>query len=137
MHSPPSLQSLTPPESKPDIAAVLTYYGWDGRVSGYGSWRNTRCPFHGDRTPSARINEEEGIFHCHVCQYSGDAWEIVKLHEGVDFIRAKEIVKELTGFEHVSLGPDNHSRTSGAIGQRLVPSKLPAWAVQKHGRKLV
>jgi DNA primase len=126
------------PEAKPDIRPVLEHYGWDGRVSGYGEWQNTRCPFHGDRNPSARVNEEEGIFHCHVCDYSGDAYEIVKVHENVDFPRAKEIVKELTGFD---LGSGHDHRVPGLAGnnpQRLVASRLPAWAQAKHAsRKLV
>lgn len=122
---------------KPDIAAVLSHYDWDGRVSGYGSWQNTHCPFHGtDRNPSARVNEEEGVFHCFTCGISGDAYSIVMQHESVSFPRAKEIVKEVTGFD---LASHNH-RDSGAglVPTRLVASKLPAWAQARHaGRKLV
>jgi DNA primase len=126
------------PEAKPDIRPVLEHYGWDGRVSGYGEWQNTRCPFHGDRNPSARVNEEEGIFHCHVCDYSGDAWEIVKVHENVDFPRAKEIVKELTGFDLAGNSGGRNSGGPAGLGTKVVASRLPAWAQAKHApRKLV
>ena len=129
--------------AKPDIRLVLEHYGWDGRATGYGSWRNTRCPFHGDdRNPSGRVNEDEGFFHCHMCGVSGDAFEVVKSQEQCDFLRAKDLVREWTGFDLASASNDYHRRGDGASTghsghQRLVNSKLPAWAVKKHSRKLV
>lgn len=127
--------------SKPPIGALLEHYEWDGRASGYGSWQNTRCPFHSDRNPSARVNEEEGVFHCHVCDVSGDAYAVVMTVEHCDFLKAKELIREWTGFDgdnHRSNSGDRiHAGSNRGIPQRLVNSKLPAWAKAKHSRKLV
>jgi hypothetical protein len=127
---------------KPPIGDVLNHYEWDGRVSGYGQWQNTRCPFHSDRNPSARVNEEEGVFHCHVCDVSGDAYAVVMKVEQVYFLRAKELIRDWTGFDVGNSGGVHHrSGGAGSSGhlrpERLVNSKLPAWAKQKYSRKLV
>lgn len=127
---------------KPPIGPVLSHYHWDGVARGYGAWGNTRCPFHGDRTPSARVNEEEGVFHCYVCDVSGDAYAVVMSVEQCDFMRAKELIREWTGFHVDDSGGVHHGvRTSDDSNSlypaRLVNSKLPAWARAKHSRKLV
>lgn len=128
---------------KPPIGPVLDHYHWDSTVRGYGAWGNTRCPFHEDRTPSARVNEDEGIFHCFVCEISGDAYDLVMKAEGVDFLRAKELIREWTGFDESGSAPNSGSGAGSqgyslaARPQKLVNSKLPAWVKAKHSRKLV
>jgi DNA primase len=130
---------------KPAIGTVLESYGWDGRATGYGSWRSTRCPIHQDRNPSARVNEDEGFFRCFVCEINGDAYDVVMIADGITFPDAKDKVKRLTGFDLDN--PSNHGSRGGSRGphdragvadvKRLTGSKLPKWAQAKHSRKLV
>lgn len=37
-----------------------------------------RCPFHLDKTPSARFNLSNGLFHCFGCGYSTNAYHLAK-----------------------------------------------------------
>lgn len=37
-----------------------------------------RCPFHLDKTPSARFNLTNGLFHCFGCGYSTNAYHLAK-----------------------------------------------------------
>lgn len=102
------------------IGPVLEYYGWNGRGTGYGSWKTIHCPFHGDRKSSGRVNEDEGVFHCHACAISGNAVKCIEQHEGVTYDEAKRRVHEITG----SWGGPSKDSGSGWLKQ---PSKLPAW----------
>jgi len=37
-----------------------------------------RCPFHLDKTPSARFNLSNGLFHCFGCGHSANAYQLAK-----------------------------------------------------------
>src|SRR5579859_4746991 len=120
------MQSAQASREKPPIGPVLESYGWDGISTGHGGWRTTRCPFHEDRHPSARINEDEGCFRCFPCEISGDAWDIVQQVEGIGFEDAKRRVESITGHDGSSL--------SRRAGSQPASSKLPLWARDKPSR---
>jgi DNA primase len=45
-----------------------------------------RCPIHGGDSPtSMSINEQNGVFHCHVCHAGGDKLAFVQKALGCDF----------------------------------------------------
>lgn len=46
------------------------------------------CLFHKERTPSMRLNDAKGTFHCFGCGASGDVVTIVMDHMGVTFVDA-------------------------------------------------
>lgn len=46
------------------------------------------CPFHEERTPSFRVNDTKGVFHCFGCAAAGDVIDFVKAAEGMSFIEA-------------------------------------------------
>lgn len=58
-----------------------------------------RCPFHEDRTASARINLDGQAFRCFACDINGDAFTVIMWREGVDFVGSIEYVKGIVGIE--------------------------------------
>jgi DNA primase len=87
-------------EARPPIRAVLEHYGADFNSSrGYGVWRSICCPFHEDRTPSGRVNEESDVFACFVCDIAGDSWLVIMDREGVRFPEAKRLAETLFNFK--------------------------------------
>ena len=78
-----------------DITPVIEYY--DGHMpylSGKG-WRSMRCPFHPDKTASARTNGHG--FMCHGCGVKGSAIKILMEREGIDFTGAIVKYEEISG----------------------------------------
>lgn len=45
-----------------------------------------RCPIpgHEDATPSASMNIDKGVWHCHACEQGGDAYDLAAWHFGFD-----------------------------------------------------
>lgn len=60
------------------------------------------CPFHSEKSPSFEVNDAKGVFHCHGCNVSGDAFKFLMTKDGMTFRQAFEA---LTGdaFPTVSL----------------------------------
>jgi phage/plasmid primase-like uncharacterized protein len=56
-----------------------------------------RCPIHGERTPSFKINLQRQAFHCFGCGAKGDVFDLVAKVERVDIGRALRRVRELVG----------------------------------------
>jgi hypothetical protein len=50
------------------------------------------CPFHGDRSPSFKVDTREPFFRCFGCDARGDVFEFLKRIEGVGF---KDALREL------------------------------------------
>ena len=59
-----------------------------------------RCPFHGEKTPSFTVNEENQYYHCFGCKESGDVIKFVQKIENVDFMDA---VKMMAEWAHMQL----------------------------------
>lgn len=58
-------------------------------MKGGGVWRDALCPFHGDKTPSLRINIDKGAFACMACGVKGG--DVLAFHmklTGLSFIAA-------------------------------------------------
>jgi len=55
------------------------------------------CPFHDDHKPSLQVDPDRRTWRCWSCGARGDAIDLVKQHERVDFPQAKRIAAELSG----------------------------------------
>lgn len=55
------------------------------------------CPFHEEKTPSFKVNDEKGIFHCFGCGADGDVIAFVAKREGLGFKDAAKRVAEVAG----------------------------------------
>jgi len=96
----------------PPIAAIIEHYG--GRLRrDYGSWQKIKCPFHSDSHASAGVSVTENIFICHGGGIKGNAFNIIKLHEGVKYGEAIKIAEGITGESYQSL------RGVPALGRRV------------------
>jgi DNA primase len=57
------------------------------------------CPFHEEKTPSFKVNEQQQVWYCFGCQRSGDIFTFVQEIEKVDFRGALELLADLAGVE--------------------------------------
>ena len=57
------------------------------------------CPFHDEKTPSFKVNEQQQVWYCFGCQRSGDVFTFVEEIEKVDFRGALELLADLAGVE--------------------------------------
>lgn len=46
------------------------------------------CPFHDERSPSFRVNDDKGTYHCFGCGASGDILTFIQEKDGLSFIDA-------------------------------------------------
>src|SRR6266511_4902163 len=70
-----------------DIVAIISQYTPLRRVG--RRWEGN-CPFHNERTPSFKVNSEEGLYICYGCKISGDVITFVREKEQLDFVGAVE-----------------------------------------------
>lgn len=80
----------TPPsggDDRPTIESLLDLWGvrYSHRTS-----QMVSCPLHPDATPSCSVNLDKQVWNCHSCGEKGNAWNLIQLHEGVDFAGAVE-----------------------------------------------
>ena len=57
------------------------------------------CPFHPDKNPSFSVSREKGLFHCFGCGVGGNIYHFIMKIEGVDFVKAVEILAKWAGVE--------------------------------------
>ena len=64
-----------------------------------------RCPFHEDRSPSLRVNDEknDGVWCCDPCGKGGDVFQFVMDHQGLSFLDAVDFVVRRYGVESNSV----------------------------------
>lgn len=62
-----------------------------------GPWYQGLCPFHNEKTPSFRVNAEEGIFRCFGCGAKGDVFNFVMQRDNLDFRGALRVLAERYG----------------------------------------
>ena len=60
------------------------------------------CPFHKEKSPSFKVENERRTYHCFGCNQGGDIFTFVEQMEGVDFKGALKILAERAGESHVT-----------------------------------
>ncbi len=102
-----------------DVLAFYSAQGVEvGPLVGHNE-RRFRCPFHDDATPSANLNTETGLWHCHVCDKGGSPLDFL-MERGLDYRAALTEVGRLAGL------PAPGSRTNGAAGHPSPAAPLAA-----------
>jgi len=69
---------------------VLTYYGINFRRG--GKELSFFCPFHVDKTSSASMNVNTGLWYCHSCGAKGNIFIFMARQEGITVEEAQELV---------------------------------------------
>ena len=57
------------------------------------------CPFHGEKTPSFSVNDEEGFYHCFGCGKGGSAFDFIMELRGYSFREAAKFLASRAGIE--------------------------------------
>ena len=57
------------------------------------------CPFHGEKTPSFKVNPATGLWHCFGCGEGGDVFSYVQRRENLDFPDAIRYLADRAGIE--------------------------------------
>lgn len=55
------------------------------------------CPFHEEKTPSFKVNDEKGLWSCFGCQKNGGVFDFVMRREGIEFKAAVDVVAQYAG----------------------------------------
>ena len=69
------------------------------------------CPFHPEKTPSFKINDRTGRYHCFGCGADGDAIDLVQKLENVEFREALRILSDMAGVD----APENFAKPVDAL----------------------
>lgn len=83
-------------KQKSDIVSVISRYISLDR-KGKTFWG--LCPFHGEKTPSFAVNENEQFYHCFGCKESGDVFSFVQKMESCTFQEAIHILADWAGMK--------------------------------------
>ncbi|PZF83227.1 hypothetical protein C1I92_13195 [Jiangella anatolica] len=74
------------------LVAFLATKGVEVDPEKYGN-QKVSCIGHQDRSPSASVDAQKGVYHCFSCNLSGDVYTLIMHDRGVDFNGANEIAQ--------------------------------------------
>jgi DNA primase len=72
--------------TKPSIVEVI---GQRIKLRKAGKEYQALCPFHSEKNPSFKVNEDKGLFYCFGCGSSGDVFDFIMQLDGVTFPEAR------------------------------------------------
>jgi len=100
---------------KPDLVSVVEYYGTT--VPNKAGYISVRCVLHEDTQASATVNIDKQRYHCFVCQFDGDVYDVVANKEGLGFKDA------ITRAEIIANGNRTQVRKSNQSPNGLLPAR--------------
>lgn len=77
-------------------------------------WGN--CPFHGEKTPSFKIDPGTGLWHCFGCGKGGDVFKYIQYSDNMDF---PEAVRMLAERAHIEVSLDAEDAKRAGISQQV------------------
>ena len=72
------------------------------------------CPFHNEKTPSFRVNDDKGFYHCFGCGVHGDAIRWLTDKQGLPFMDAVRTLADAAGLEMPARSPEESARQARA-----------------------
>ena len=76
------------------IVDVITEYGIQLKRHGRSKYYECCCPFHGEKTPSFKVDEIKGTYRCFGCGERGNAISFVMKHDGLEFPAAVKVLAD-------------------------------------------
>ena len=76
------------------IVDVITDYGIQLKRHGRSKYYECCCPFHGEKTPSFKVDDIKGTYRCFGCGESGNAISFVMKHDGLEFPAAVKVLAD-------------------------------------------
>ena len=73
------------------------------------------CPFHGEKTPSFKVNPATGLWHCFGCGEGGDVFSYVQRRENLEFPDAIRYLADRAGIE-LTEERGGHTRWAITVG---------------------
>src|SRR5580704_6218633 len=70
------------------------------------------CPFHKEKSPSFKVENERRMYHCFGCGVSGDAFKWLMESEGLTFPEAVQKLAGEAGIELPAWSPEDDARES-------------------------
>lgn len=80
-------------------------------------WGN--CPFHGEKTPSFKVDPASGLWHCFGCGKGGDVFKYLQYQDNLDFPEAVTMLAERANIEIV-MDANATGRSSSTQAARAV-----------------
>ena len=77
-------------KSRTELSSVFAQFGVRSRDTGKIKW--VPCCFHGEKTPSLKIDDTRGRYHCFGCGASGDHFSVLTELGGKTFMEAVEVL---------------------------------------------
>ncbi|MGH7486917.1 MAG: CHC2 zinc finger domain-containing protein, partial [bacterium] len=68
------------------------------------------CPFHKEKSPSFKVENERRTYHCFGCGAGGDAFKWVQETEGLSFPEAVQRLAQEAGVELPAWSPEDEAR---------------------------
>lgn len=89
---------------------LSTLIGEDVRLQRKGAVFMGLCPFHKEKTPSFKVDDRQGTYHCFGCNTGGDAFSYVMERRHCTFMEALTFLAERVGVPVPSFGhrPEDH-----------------------------
>jgi len=73
------------------------------------------CPYHADKIPSLKVDEEKGLWTCFACRIGGSAFDWVIRRDGVDFKEAKHRLEGYVPIEKTIIATYDYSDAQGRL----------------------
>ncbi len=86
------------------LSTVVGHYLSDLKKKGT-NWEAC-CPFHGEKSPSFKVNDIKGIYKCFGCGEAGGSIKFVMQHEKVNFYEACLAIADI---DHIELEHEEHN----------------------------
>ena len=118
---------------KYSIKDVLTYYNAKIPNKGFG-WKKMKCCFHDDSHASAQVNFEDEYFMCFACGVKGDAIDIIKYKEGVEYAEAVKFAETILDKSSTNVRKAHRKSVKLFGRERTIPTGSKSVPSGRRGR---
>ena len=112
-------------KQKNDIVSVVSRYA---KLDKRGRYFWCRCPFHGEKTASLCVDDNDAMFYCFGCHFGGDVIKFVMQIESQSFMEA---ISTLAGWANMEVPERLESSSSGENIKEAKKRKDRLYALMK------